>query len=49
MAMSLKFIDINRKIMCRNDSFHWIPQGLFYDMTDVRNETGNPIIDGVSG
>ena len=31
------------------DPFHWIPQGLFYDLNDNRNETGNPVIDQVSG
>ncbi len=31
-----------------NDPFRWIPQGLFYDLFDIRNETGNPIIDNVS-
>jgi hypothetical protein len=25
----------------------WIPLGLYYDMIDVRNETGAPVIDGV--
>jgi hypothetical protein len=30
------------------DPFRWIPQGLYYDMIDLRNETGVPVIDGVS-
>ena len=33
------------------DPFHWIPQGLFYDMMDARNEqklTGGPVDDNVS-
>lgn len=35
-----------------NDHFHWIPQGLFYDLKDTRNEqkaTGGPVDDNVSG
>ncbi len=39
------FDPINRRVI---DPFWWIPQGLYYDMFDVRNETGTPIIDGVS-
>ena len=31
-----------------DDPFRWIPQGLFYDLFDIRNETGNPIIDNVA-
>ncbi len=31
-----------------NDPFHWIPQGLFYDLMDDRNEN-SPITDAVSG
>ncbi len=31
-----------------NDPFYWIPQGLFYDLMDSRNET-RPVIDQVSG
>jgi len=31
-----------------NDPFRWIPQGLFYDMIDVRNENV-PVVDQVSG
>jgi hypothetical protein len=31
-----------------NDFFRWIPQGLYYDMFDARNETGAPVNDGVS-
>ncbi|HEV8083301.1 MAG TPA: hypothetical protein VGP55_08880, partial [Chitinophagaceae bacterium] len=30
------------------DPFHWIPQGLFYDLNDARNET-TPVLDQVSG
>jgi hypothetical protein len=30
------------------DPFHWIPQGLFYDMIDARNEN-SPVVDQVSG
>lgn len=33
------------------DPFHWIPQGLFYDLMDTRNEqklTGGPVDDNVS-
>ena len=30
------------------DAFHWIPQGLFYDMMDTRNEN-SPVVDQVSG
>lgn len=30
------------------DPFYWIPQGLFYDLKDSRNET-LPVIDQVSG
>ena len=29
------------------DPFRWIPQGLCYDMIDVRNETGVPVVDAV--
>jgi hypothetical protein len=29
------------------DPFFWIPQGLYYDLIDVRNEA-IPVIDGVS-
>ena len=32
-----------------NDPFRWIPQGLFYDLRDSRNEPGNPVFDQVSG
>lgn len=28
--------------------FYWIPQGLFYDLRDPRNDLGFPIIDEVS-
>jgi hypothetical protein len=31
-----------------SDHFYWIPQGLFYDMKDPRNEN-RPVVDGVSG
>lgn len=34
-----------------NDPFHWIPQGLFYDLNDTRNEqriTGGPVDDNCS-
>ncbi len=31
-----------------NDPFRWIPQGLFYDLFDIRNETTNPVTDNVS-
>lgn len=31
-----------------NDPFHWIPQGLMYDLMDIGNE-GIPVIDNVSG
>jgi len=31
------------------DPFHWIPQGLFYDLLDPANETGVPVLDQVSG
>ena len=34
------------------DPFYWIPQGLMYDLIDIRNETiltGGPINDAVSG
>ncbi len=31
------------------DPFHWIPQGLYYDLNDVTNETGIPVLDAVSG
>jgi len=30
------------------DPFYWIPQGLFYDLKDTRNETGFPLRDEVS-
>ncbi len=30
------------------DRFEWIPQGLFYDLKDVTNETGSPVLDQVS-
>lgn len=30
------------------DPFHWIPQGLFYDLMDSRNEN-SPVVDQVSG
>lgn len=28
--------------------FRWIPNGVYYDMFDARNEV-NPIVDGVNG
>lgn len=31
-----------------NDPFNWIPQGLFYDLADSRNENA-PVVDQVSG
>ena len=31
-----------------NNPFRWIPEGIFYDLIDARNEPSNPIIDGVS-
>ncbi|MEX8546061.1 MAG: hypothetical protein V5804_00540 [Mucilaginibacter sp.] len=31
-----------------NDPFFWIPQGIFYDLKDTRNET-SPVTDQVSG
>jgi hypothetical protein len=31
-----------------DDPFRWIPQGLFYDLLDTRNEL-SPIIDNVQG
>jgi len=31
-----------------NDPFRWIPEGIYYDMFDARNEF-NPIVDGVNG
>jgi hypothetical protein len=39
------FDPINRRNV---DPFWWIPKGLYYDLFDVRNEGGVPIIDGVS-
>lgn len=30
-----------------NDPFRWIPEGIYYDMFDVRNEN-SPVLDGVS-
>ena len=30
------------------DPFYWIPQGLFYDLRDPRNDLGFPLIDEVS-
>jgi hypothetical protein len=30
------------------DPFRWIPQGLYFDMIDTRNEVGIPVVDGVS-
>jgi hypothetical protein len=30
-----------------NNPFHWIPEGLYYDLFDVRNEQAFPIADGV--
>ena len=30
------------------DPFRWIPEGIYYDMSDTRNEL-NPIVDGVNG
>lgn len=31
------------------DNTRWIPYGLYYDLFDVRNETGVPIIDNFAG
>jgi hypothetical protein len=31
-----------------NNSFRWIPEGIYYDLTDVRNEFQSPVTDGVS-
>jgi hypothetical protein len=32
-----------------NNPFRWIPDGIYYDLFDTRNETTFPLIDGVSG
>jgi len=31
-----------------NDPFRWIPQGIYYDLFDNRNES-SPVIDNVQG
>ena len=31
-----------------NEVFRWIPEGIYYDMFDLRNEA-TPVIDNVSG
>ncbi len=44
---ALEAFDPNRPVS--DDPFRWIPEGIYYDLFDFRNETGLPIIDGVSG
>jgi hypothetical protein len=40
----LEDFDPNRVV----DPFRWIPQGMYYDMIDVRNETGVPVVEAVT-
>lgn len=40
--------DFNPNINIDDDPFRWIPQGLYYDLFDARNEV-SPVIDNVQG
>lgn len=43
---SIENFDPNRPVA--DDPFRWIPEGIFYDLIDTRNEDA-PIIDRVNG